>query len=158
VAPFVGALSRGLGPDDLDKQDVWRVDAIRRRSSVNASSDVEDFKVIDSQQATDCTLPTKADVVIIGAGIVGTAAAYYLAKRGQSVVLCEKGRVAGEQSSRNWGFVRQQGRDPAEIPAIIESQAQDVIARVESIVQDKLCSSEEQAANDSTSRAAHLKT
>ena len=42
---------------------------------MNASSDVEYFKVIDSQQATDCTLPTKADVVIIGAGIVGTAAA-----------------------------------------------------------------------------------
>jgi glycine/D-amino acid oxidase-like deaminating enzyme len=27
------------------------------------------------------------------------------------VVVCEKGRVAGEQSSRNWGWVRQQGRD-----------------------------------------------
>lgn len=57
-------------------------------------------------------LPAEADVVIIGAGIVGTAAAYYLAKSGKSVVLCEKGRVAGEQSSRNWGFVRQQGRNP----------------------------------------------
>ena len=67
------------------------------------------------------TLPKRADVVIIGAGIVGVSAAYYLSKQGFSVVLCEKGRVAGEQSSRNWGFVRQQGRDPAEIPAIIES-------------------------------------
>jgi glycine/D-amino acid oxidase-like deaminating enzyme len=72
-------------------------------------------------EAGERRLPSSADVVIIGAGIVGTSAAYYLAKSGHSVVLCEKGRVAGEQSSRNWGFVRQQGRDPAEIPAIIES-------------------------------------
>ncbi len=58
----------------------------------------------------------KADVVIIGAGIVGTATAYFLARHGISVIVCEKGEVAGEQSSRNWGFVRQQGRDPAELP------------------------------------------
>lgn len=66
-------------------------------------------------------LPDRADVVIVGAGIAGTASAWYLAQRGLSVVVCEKGRVAGEQSSRNWGFVRQQGRDPAEIPLMMES-------------------------------------
>jgi glycine/D-amino acid oxidase-like deaminating enzyme len=79
------------------------------------------IRVTDMDDAAERRLPAQADVVIIGAGIVGTAAAYYLAKSGKSVVLCEKGRVAGEQSSRNWGFVRQQGRDPAEIPLIIES-------------------------------------
>lgn len=47
--------------------------------------------------------------------------AWYLAKAGQKVVLCEKGRIAGEQSSRNWGWVRQQGRDPAELPIMIEA-------------------------------------
>ena len=62
-----------------------------------------------------------ADVVIIGAGIAGTTTAYYLAKGGASVVVCEKGEIAGEQSSRNWGFVRQQGRDPAEIPLMMEA-------------------------------------
>ncbi len=62
-----------------------------------------------------------ADVVVIGAGIAGTAAAYYLAKGGARVVVCEKGEIAGEQSSRNWGFVRQQGRDPAEIPLMMEA-------------------------------------
>ncbi|MEC9347713.1 MAG: FAD-binding oxidoreductase [Pseudomonadota bacterium] len=66
-------------------------------------------------------LPERADVVIVGGGIAGTASAYYLAQRGLTVVVCEKGRVGGEQSTRNWGFVRQQGRDPAEIPLMMES-------------------------------------
>jgi len=65
----------------------------------------------------DCT----TDVVVIGAGIAGTATAYYLAKGGSKVIVCEKGEIAGEQSSRNWGFVRQQGRDPVEIPLMMES-------------------------------------
>ena len=63
----------------------------------------------------------QADVVIVGGGIVGCTSAYFLAKRGIPVVVCEKGAIAGEQSSRNWGFVRQQGRDPAEVPLMIES-------------------------------------
>ena len=66
-------------------------------------------------------LPDAVDVAVIGAGVAGTATAYYLAKHGVSVLLCEKGRVAGEQSSRNWGWVRQQGRDWAELPIMMES-------------------------------------
>ena len=57
-----------------------------------------------------------SDIVIIGGGIVGVSSAYYLSKRGFSVTLVEKGLVGAEQSSRNWGAVRQQGRDPAELP------------------------------------------
>lgn len=62
----------------------------------------------------------KVDAIIIGGGIVGCATAYYLARRGLKPVLFEKGVIAGEQSSRNWGFVRQQGRDPIELPLMIE--------------------------------------
>ena len=62
------------------------------------------------------------DVAIVGGGIVGSYAAYHLATRGHRVALFEKGRIAGEQSSRNWGFVRLQGRDPAEIPPMIEGR------------------------------------
>lgn len=65
--------------------------------------------------------PDKADVVIIGGGIVGCATAYFLAKRGISVILCEKGHIAGEQSGRNWGWVRQQGRAAQELPMMINS-------------------------------------
>ena len=66
-------------------------------------------------------LPEAVDVAVIGAGIAGTATAWFLARAGVSVLLCEKGRVAGEQSSRNWGWVRQQGRDEAELPIMMEA-------------------------------------
>ena len=55
------------------------------------------------------SLPDAVDVAVIGAGVIGTSTAWFLAKRGAKVALLEKGRVAGEQSSRNWGWVRQQG-------------------------------------------------
>ncbi len=66
-------------------------------------------------------LPDAVDVVVIGAGIIGTSTAWFLGQRGAKVALLEKGRVAGEQSSRNWGWVRQQGRDRDELPIVMES-------------------------------------
>ncbi len=66
-------------------------------------------------------LPNAVDVVVIGAGVIGITTAYHLAKAGQRVLVCEKGVVAGEQSSRNWGWIRQQGRDAAELPIMMES-------------------------------------
>lgn len=66
-------------------------------------------------------IPAAADVVIIGGGIIGVSTAWYLARQGVKVVLCEKGHIAGEQSGRNWGWVRQQGRDAREMPIMVES-------------------------------------
>lgn len=66
-------------------------------------------------------LPESVDVVIIGAGVIGISTAWFLNRSGYSVLVCEKGRVAGEQSSRNWGWIRQQSRDPAELPIMIDS-------------------------------------
>ena len=65
---------------------------------------------------SDETLPPAADVVVIGGGVAGITAAYHLAKKGHSVAVVEKGYVAGEQSSRNWGWCRQQNRDLRELP------------------------------------------
>ncbi|QRY78328.1 FAD-binding oxidoreductase [Pseudomonas sp. PDNC002] len=61
-------------------------------------------------------LPQEVDVVIIGGGLMGCASAYYLGKTGARVLLLEKSILAGQQSSRAWGFVRQQSRDEAEVP------------------------------------------
>ncbi len=72
---------------------------------------------------TPDTLPKDADCVVIGAGIVGVSAAYWLARAGQRVVLLEKGRVGAEQSSRNWGWCRQQNRDARELPLSTKSLA-----------------------------------
>ena len=72
----------------------------------------------------DPTLPPEADLVVIGGGIIGVSAALHLARKGLKVVLCEKGHIAGEQSSRNWGWVRKARRDPREIPLIVESLRQ----------------------------------
>jgi glycine/D-amino acid oxidase-like deaminating enzyme len=71
--------------------------------------------------ASDETLPTRTGVVVIGGGIIGVCTAFSLAKKGVPVVVCEKGHIAGEQSSRNWGWVRKMGRDPREIPLAIEA-------------------------------------
>ena len=65
---------------------------------------------------TPSDLPDSADAVVIGGGIIGAFAAYYLTKRGLKTVLIEKGRIGAEQSSRNWGWCRQQNRDARELP------------------------------------------
>src|ERR1051325_3649184 len=70
---------------------------------------------------SDEALPARADVVVIGGGIIGTSTALYLAQRGVSVALLARAHSAGEQSSRNWGWCRKMARDPREIPLIIES-------------------------------------
>ena len=71
--------------------------------------------------ASDEKLPARADVIVIGGGIAGVAATYALAKKGVKVALIEKGNIAGEQSSRNWGWCRQQHRDLRELPLAMKS-------------------------------------
>jgi len=70
---------------------------------------------------SDERLPEAVDAVVIGGGVIGVSSAYHLARKGLSVALVEKGHVAGEQSSRNWGWCRQQGRARAEIPLAREA-------------------------------------
>ncbi len=70
---------------------------------------------------TTLEIPAAADAVVIGGGIVGVFSAYYLARRGLKVALVEKGRIGAEQSSRNWGWCRQQNRDARELPMATKS-------------------------------------
>lgn len=61
-------------------------------------------------------LPESTSVVIIGGGIVGVMAALALAEQNVPVVLIEKGHIAGEQSSRNLGWIRKTSRHPDDVP------------------------------------------
>lgn len=72
-------------------------------------------KTLEAVATTD-ELPSSASVVIIGGGIVGMSAALALAERNISVVLLEKGHIAGEQSSRNLGWIRKTSRHAADVP------------------------------------------
>lgn len=65
--------------------------------------------------------PASSEVVIIGGGIIGITTALFIARKGVAVTVVEKGRIAGEQSSRNWGWIRKQGRDADELPIVIEA-------------------------------------
>ncbi len=75
----------------------------------------------NTPQRYEAPVPETADAVVIGGGVIGVSTALFLARAGRRVVLLEKGRIAGEQSSRNWGWIRQQGRDPDELPIMVEA-------------------------------------
>ncbi|MGI9199411.1 MAG: NAD(P)/FAD-dependent oxidoreductase [Woeseiaceae bacterium] len=80
------------------------------------------FKFNDTMPVSfDDALPEAVDVVVIGGGVIGISTAWYLRQHGLSVLVCDKGRVAGEQSSRNWGWVRVTLRDPDEVPIAMDS-------------------------------------
>jgi len=64
---------------------------------------------------TDTQLPSRLDVAVIGGGAAGVVTAYELSKLGRRVGVFEKGRIAAEQSSRNWGWCRTLGRDLREL-------------------------------------------
>ena len=84
-------------------------------------SNADSLTTMTLDPALPINQPESTGVVIIGGGIAGVSAALFLAEAGIACVLCEKGRIAGEQSSRNWGWIRKQGRAFAELPLMIES-------------------------------------
>ncbi len=79
------------------------------------------------------SLPTKPDVVVIGGGIIGLSIALEIVEMGMSVSILERSKVGSAQSTRNWGFVRQQGRSIEELPLMIEANQmwRDLEARLD---------------------------
>lgn len=70
---------------------------------------------------TATTHPSSTSVVVIGGGIVGLTTALTLAERGIAVTVLEKGRLAGEQSSRNLGWIRKTSRAARDVPMALAS-------------------------------------
>ncbi|GAB3626791.1 FAD dependent oxidoreductase [Pandoraea terrae] len=54
--------------------------------------------------------PETADVIVIGGGIMGTSTAFFLRRRGVSVILLERGLTGQQASGTNFGGIRRQGR------------------------------------------------
>lgn len=65
----------------------------------------------------------QADVVIVGGGIVGTSAAFFLRQRGVGVILLERFLVGQQASGTNFGNVRRQGRYLRQLPLANRSRA-----------------------------------
>jgi sarcosine oxidase, subunit beta len=62
------------------------------------------------------TAPTRTDVIVVGGGIMGAATAFFLRRRGRSVVLLERGLIGQQASGTNFGNVRRQGRFLPQLP------------------------------------------
>jgi sarcosine oxidase subunit beta len=58
----------------------------------------------------------RADVVIVGGGIMGASSAFFLRKRGVSVILLERGLIGQQASGVNFGNTRRMGRPVYELP------------------------------------------
>lgn len=85
-----------------------------------------------SKDGSSAPLPAAVDVAIVGGGVIGVSTAYALARAGVRVAVFEKGTLACEQSSRNWGWVRTLGRDLPEVP--LAMRANQLWARIQSQV------------------------
>jgi len=69
-----------------------------------------------------------ADVVVVGGGLMGAATAFFLRRRGRSVILLERGLIGQQASGVNFGNVRRQGRFPPQLP--LANRSRDIWGRL----------------------------
>jgi sarcosine oxidase subunit beta len=74
----------------------------------------------------------RADVIVVGGGIVGTSAAFFLRRRGRSVILLERGLTGQQASGVNFGGVRRQGRALSQLA--MSNRALDIWYRAQSLL------------------------
>lgn len=64
-----------------------------------------------------------SEIIVVGGGVIGTSIAWHLARAGAGVTLLESRDIAAAASGASAGGVRQQGRDPREMPLAIAAIA-----------------------------------
>jgi sarcosine oxidase, subunit beta len=69
-----------------------------------------------------------SDVIVVGGGIMGASAAFFLRRRHRSVTLIERGLVGQQASGVNFGNVRRQGRHLAQLP--LANRAREIWGRL----------------------------
>jgi sarcosine oxidase subunit beta len=74
----------------------------------------------------------RADVIVIGGGIIGTSAAFFLSRRKRSVILLERGLTGQQASGVNFGGVRRQGRALSQLA--MSNRALDIWYRAKSLL------------------------
>ncbi|WP_028223938.1 NAD(P)/FAD-dependent oxidoreductase [Paraburkholderia ferrariae] len=74
----------------------------------------------------------RADVIVIGGGIVGTSTAFFLRRRKRSVILIERGLTGQQASGVNFGGVRRQGRALSQLA--MSNRALDIWYRAQSLL------------------------
>jgi sarcosine oxidase subunit beta len=76
--------------------------------------------------------PQAADAIIVGGGLMGAATAFFLAKRGRSVILLERDLVGRHASGTNFGNVRRQGRFLPQLP--LANRSRDIWGRLPELI------------------------
>ena len=73
-----------------------------------------------------------SDVIVVGGGIMGSSAAFFLRQRKRSVTLIERGLVGQQASGTNFGNVRRQGRFLPQLP--LANRAREIWGRLPELV------------------------
>lgn len=75
---------------------------------------------------------TRADVIIVGGGLMGAATAFFLRQRGVSVILLERDLVGSHASGTNFGNVRRQGRFLPQLP--LANRSREIWGRLPEVI------------------------
>jgi sarcosine oxidase subunit beta len=77
----------------------------------------------------------RTEIAIVGGGLMGVWTAFFLRRRGSSVVVIETGEVGAQASGVNFGNLRLQGRHPGQYPLALRAAEQ--WEQLESLVGDR---------------------